>query len=222
MRLKYLCDRKHQHKEYNHSSTSSTDNGVDAKGGDYLSEYTLHMTSPSSNAIIYGLCKAGCDDACVYTAHEPLDQIVDECGRLLPKLHEDDLLVYACENNECPTTGVNFPPAKPESVKDNCGNEVTAPPCKDGMVTAIAGGCKKIESITNSKGELKFSHTDLSKDAQLVTANNKLTTFLDGDGTGLITHQAGVTTVTITGSSIEFTDMQPTGTEFKCAPAKCS
>jgi len=226
MDLKYLCNRKHQHKSYNDSDTTSTDNGIDAKGGDYLSEYTLHMTAPSSNAIIYGLCQAGCDDACVYTEHTPLEMIADECGRLLPKLHDaDKKLVYACENNKCADKGVDFPKEKPKTMRDNCGNDVTAPACKDGMVTSIAKNCKMISKIVTSKGDIAFTQKDLGDATQLKEANTKLNTFLtaNGGGTGTITYQAGVVVVKVEGaaSALTFDEMLPSGAKFDCKPTVC-
>ena len=45
-------------------SASTVDNGVDAIGGDFLTEMGLESTNPAANGIIYNLTMAGCSNEC--------------------------------------------------------------------------------------------------------------------------------------------------------------
>ena len=45
-------------------SASTVDNGVDAIGGDFLTEMSLGATNPAANGIIYNLTTAGCSNEC--------------------------------------------------------------------------------------------------------------------------------------------------------------
>jgi hypothetical protein len=83
--LRYLKGRKSLHKTFNsnvNSSGGSVDLGIDAEGGDFLSELTLECIAPEANAVIYGLTQAACEpcvpaptvyEACFEISH-PCDQ----------------------------------------------------------------------------------------------------------------------------------------------------
>ena len=64
MAVRYLKGRKSLHKTFNsnvNSSGGSVDMGIDAEGGDFLSELTLECIAPDANAVIYGLTQAACE-----------------------------------------------------------------------------------------------------------------------------------------------------------------
>lgn len=213
MDVKYLCDRRHKHNPYNENTSNgaaATDNGIDATGGAFLSEFSLHMYSPASNALIYGFCEAGCPAPCEYTEWCPQEMCTDECGRLVPNLHEDDRLIYACENDKCPCDGVPFVP-RPKPVKlDKCGNPVCAPKVSETGV-AVQICCDYVQSLETSCGTLMFEGTNWKDPAELAAAQAALDAFLadNGGGTGLISYAPGVITITVEGSKCEFTAIAP-------------
>ena len=45
-------------------SASTVDNGIDAIGGDFLTEMGLESNNPAANGIIYNLTMAGCSNEC--------------------------------------------------------------------------------------------------------------------------------------------------------------
>ncbi len=54
-RVAYLGNRKTMHRDFNSSGSQTTDNGIDAVGGDLLTEMTCVIKNPPANAIIYNL-----------------------------------------------------------------------------------------------------------------------------------------------------------------------
>jgi hypothetical protein len=82
--LRYLKGRKSLHKTFNadvNKSGSSVDLGIDAEGGDFLSELTLECIAPEANAVIYGLTQAACEP-CVPapTVYEACFEISHPCS----------------------------------------------------------------------------------------------------------------------------------------------
>lgn len=83
--IRYLRGRKSLHKTFNQNVNrdgSSVDLGIDAEGGDFLSELTMECIAPEANAVIYGLTQAACEpcvpaptvyEACFEISH-PCDQ----------------------------------------------------------------------------------------------------------------------------------------------------
>ena len=83
MAVRYLKGRKSLHKTFNsnvNSSGGSVDMGIDAEGGDFLSELTLECIAPDANAVIYGLTQAACEP-CVPapTVYEACFEISHPC-----------------------------------------------------------------------------------------------------------------------------------------------
>ena len=83
MAMRYLKGRKSLHKTFNqnvNSSGSSVDLGIDAEGGDFLSELTMECIAPEANAVIYGLTQAACEP-CVPapTVYEACFEISHPC-----------------------------------------------------------------------------------------------------------------------------------------------
>jgi len=64
MGIHYLRGRQTRHQTFNNMvnrDMGSVDGGIDAEGGDYLSELTMSVASPEANAVIYGLRQAACE-----------------------------------------------------------------------------------------------------------------------------------------------------------------
>lgn len=83
MAIRYLKGRKSLHKTFNqnvNSSGNSVDLGIDAEGGDFLTEMTLECSAPEANAVIYGLNQAACEP-CVPapTVYEACFEISHPC-----------------------------------------------------------------------------------------------------------------------------------------------
>jgi hypothetical protein len=83
MAIRYLKGRKTLHKTFNqnvNSSGGSVDLGIDAEGGDFLSELTMECIAPEANAVIYGLTQAACEP-CVPapTVYEACFEISHPC-----------------------------------------------------------------------------------------------------------------------------------------------
>lgn len=83
MGIRYLRGRRSRHQTFNqnvNSSMGSVDMGIDAEGGDFLSELTMECIAPAANAIIYGLNQAVCDPCIVApTVYEACFEISDPC-----------------------------------------------------------------------------------------------------------------------------------------------
>ena len=83
MSIKYLKGRRSQHKTFNQNvngASSSVDLGIDAEGGDFLSELTMECMAPAANAIIYGLTQAACEPCVVApTVYEACFEISAPC-----------------------------------------------------------------------------------------------------------------------------------------------
>ena len=84
MAIRYLKGRKSLHKTFNqnvNSGGSSVDLGIDAEGGDFLSELTMECIAPEANAVIYGLTQAACEP-CVPapTVYEACFEISHPCS----------------------------------------------------------------------------------------------------------------------------------------------
>jgi hypothetical protein len=82
--IRYLKGRKSRHQTFNanvNSSVSSVDLGIDAEGGDFLSELTMECIAPDANAVIYGLTQAACEP-CVAapTVYEACFEISHPCS----------------------------------------------------------------------------------------------------------------------------------------------
>lgn len=194
--IKYLCDRRTQHHAFNIDESGKkqlvVDHGIDAMGGSFLSELTLHMVSPKSNGIIYGLCAAGCNEPCVFTGWSPREMIKDDCGRLRPNfdLDGDGRKDHICGANACIPNGIPYPerPAEPEY--DKCGNLV--PPI--GLENKFECACyateveatEAVSSISTSCGTITFAApvTDWSNAAQVNAAIADIDTFLAANGGG--------------------------------------
>ena len=222
--LYYLAGRKHQHSAYNTNGVANSEMGLDAQGGDFLSEFSLHMLSPTSNAIIYGLCAAGCEDTCVFTGWSPLDLVEDQCGRLRPNLHDDDRLIYGGENARCNVDGKPHDPLPIDPIKNDCGELVPAIPCTPDA-TWVQVQCTSLTSISSDLGVIDFTPAgdDYTIPAQLAAAGVILQDWLDanGGGTGTITYSKGIVTVQISGSTAEYTLAQPHNTKFNCQECDC-
>lgn len=83
MAIRYLKGRKSRHQTFNQQvnrDMGSVDMGIDAEGGDFLSELTLECIAPEANMVIYGLTQAACD-VCVTapTVYEACFEISHPC-----------------------------------------------------------------------------------------------------------------------------------------------
>jgi hypothetical protein len=83
MGIRYLRGRRSRHQTFNqnvNSSMGSVDMGIDAEGGDFLSELTMECIAPSANAVIYGLTQAACEPCVVApTVYEACFEISAPC-----------------------------------------------------------------------------------------------------------------------------------------------
>lgn len=66
MRTRYLAGRDTRPRTFNKSvnglaELNTADNGIDAEGGDFLTEMTLELGLPEANSVIYGVCSAACE-----------------------------------------------------------------------------------------------------------------------------------------------------------------
>lgn len=83
MGIRYLKGRKSRHQTFNQQvnrDMGSVDLGIDAEGGDFLSELTMECIAPEANAVIYGLTQAACEP-CVPapTVYEACFEISHPC-----------------------------------------------------------------------------------------------------------------------------------------------